>query len=59
VRIELFVDDQVAVHARAVAAGATARSPVTEHEYATVGRRSLGRMLQRTASGATARSAEL
>ncbi|MCU1280987.1 MAG: hypothetical protein JWM53_4533 [bacterium] len=46
VRIELFVDDPVAVHARAVAAGATDRSPVTEHEYATVGPRPLKRMLQ-------------
>jgi PhnB protein len=35
VRIELFVDDPPAVHARAAAAGATVRSPVTRYEYAT------------------------
>jgi len=46
VRIELFVDDPVAVHARAVAAGAIDRSPVIEHEHATVGPRPIKRMLQ-------------
>jgi uncharacterized glyoxalase superfamily protein PhnB len=46
VRIELFVDDPVAVHRRAVAAGATDRNPVTEHQYPTAGPRPIGRMLQ-------------
>jgi len=46
VRIELFVDDPVAVHKRAVSAGAVDRSPVVEHNYATVGPRPIGRMLQ-------------
>lgn len=35
VRIELFVDDPAAAHARAVAAGATNRSAVTRYEYPT------------------------
>jgi PhnB protein len=35
VRIELFVADPEAAHARAVAAGATNRSAVTRHEYPT------------------------
>jgi PhnB protein len=46
VRIELFVDDPAAMHARAVAAGATARNAVTEHLYATEGPRPIHRMLQ-------------
>ena len=46
VRIELFVDDPVAVHARAVAAGAIERSRVEEHTYATAGPRPISRMLQ-------------
>lgn len=46
VRIELFVDDPVAVHARAIAAGAVERDPVREHEYTTVGPSPIGRMLQ-------------
>lgn len=46
VRIELFVDDPVAVHRRAIAAGATDRSPVEEHEYPTAGPRPIRRMLQ-------------
>jgi PhnB protein len=46
VRIELFVDDPVAVHARALAAGAVLHSPVLEHEHATVGPRPIKRMLQ-------------
>src|SRR6478735_2533533 len=33
VRIELFVDDPIAVHKRAVAAGASNHSPVLEHEH--------------------------
>jgi PhnB protein len=46
VRIELFVDDPVAVHRRAVAAGAIEKDPVREHEHATTGPRPIGRMLQ-------------
>jgi uncharacterized glyoxalase superfamily protein PhnB len=46
VRIELFVDDPVAVHARAVAAGAIDHSPVKEHTHTTVGPRPIERMLQ-------------
>ena len=46
VRIELFVDDPVAVYQRAVAAGAVARDPVVEHTHATVGPRPIKRMLQ-------------
>jgi|SRR5271165_2132471 len=46
VRIELFVDDPVAAHKQAVAAGAKNRSPVEEHQYATTGPKPLGRMLQ-------------
>jgi PhnB protein len=46
VRIELFVDDPVAVHQRAIAAGAGARSPLVEHTHATVGPRPIKRMLQ-------------
>ena len=46
VRIELFVDDPVAVHARAVAAGATLRSEIKEHNYETQGPKPIRRMLQ-------------
>ena len=46
IRIELFVDDPHAVLARAVAAGATERSPITEYDYQTKGARPLPRMLQ-------------
>ena len=46
VRIELFVDDPVAVHKRAVSAGAVEHSPVVEHHYPTVGARPIARMLQ-------------
>jgi len=46
VRIELFVDDPVAVQKRALAAGATDRSPVEEHRYPTAGPRPIRRMLQ-------------
>jgi PhnB protein len=46
VRIELFVDDPIAVHKRAVAAGAVERSPVREHTHATTGPRPISRMLQ-------------
>lgn len=46
VRIELFVDDPVAVHRKALAAGAKDRSPVEEHEHVTVGPKPIRRMLQ-------------
>jgi uncharacterized glyoxalase superfamily protein PhnB len=46
VRIELFVDDPVAVHQRALAAGAVEHSPVLEHTHATTGPRPIARMLQ-------------
>ena len=46
VRIELFVDDPVAVHQRAIEAGATSRDPVREHRHQTVGPRPISRMLQ-------------
>lgn len=46
VRIELFVDDPVAVQKKALAAGATERSPVDEHNYATTGPSPINRMLQ-------------
>jgi uncharacterized glyoxalase superfamily protein PhnB len=46
VRVELFVDDPVAVLAKAVAAGATQRSEVKEHSYPVVGPKPIGKMLQ-------------
>lgn len=46
VRIELFVDDPVAVQRRAVAAGAVEKDPVREHEHATTGPRPIRRILQ-------------
>lgn len=46
VRIELFVDDPVAVHRHALAAGAIERSPVEEHTHTTRGPHPIGRMLQ-------------
>lgn len=46
VRIELFVDDPVAVHRRAVDAGATEKNPVREHTYQTEGPHPIKRMLQ-------------
>lgn len=46
VRIELFVDDPAAVHAKALAAGCREHSPVEQHEYPTTGPRPLGKMLQ-------------
>jgi PhnB protein len=46
VRIELFVDDPVAVQAKAVAAGATLRNEVQEHKYDVVGPKPIGKMLQ-------------
>ena len=46
VRIELFVDDPVAVHAKAVAAGAVNRNPVKEDRYEMSGARPIRRILQ-------------
>jgi PhnB protein len=46
VRIELFVDDPVAVHTTALAAGAIERDPVREHRHTTSGPRPISRMLQ-------------
>ena len=46
VRIELFVDDPVAVQRKALAAGAVEHSPVQEHEHATRGPQPIRRMLQ-------------
>ncbi len=46
VRIELFVDDPVAVQRQAFAAGAIERSPVSEHEHETIGPQPIKRMLQ-------------
>src|SRR4051812_5090867 len=46
VRIELFVDDPLGVHRRAVAAGARETDPVKEHVHPTMGPRPINRMLQ-------------
>ena len=46
VRIELFVNDPVAVHKQALAAGATDHSPVREHTHTVTGPRPISRMLQ-------------
>jgi uncharacterized glyoxalase superfamily protein PhnB len=46
VRIELFVDDPVDVHRRAIAAGAGDGSPVQEHTHDVVGGAAPLRMLQ-------------
>jgi PhnB protein len=46
VRIELFVDDPIAVQARAIAAGAIEKDPVREHAHETHGPRPIHRMLQ-------------
>jgi PhnB protein len=46
VRIELFVDDPIAVHKKALAAGAKEHSPVNHHEHPTVGPKPTRRMLQ-------------
>ena len=46
VRIELFVDDPVAVQARALAAGAREHSPVTEDRYDMPGPEPIRRILQ-------------
>jgi PhnB protein len=46
VRIELFVEDPIAVQQRAVKAGAVEHSSVLEHEHATEGPAPIKRMLQ-------------
>jgi uncharacterized glyoxalase superfamily protein PhnB len=46
VRIELFVDDPLAVHRQAVTAGAVDHSPVEEHTHETDGPSPIKRMLQ-------------
>ena len=46
VRIELFVDDPVDVHRKAIAAGARDGSPVQEHTHDIVGQPTPLRMLQ-------------
>jgi uncharacterized glyoxalase superfamily protein PhnB len=46
VRIELLVDDPIAVHKCALAAGAIENSPVNEHRHATSGPHPIKRMLQ-------------
>jgi uncharacterized glyoxalase superfamily protein PhnB len=46
VRIELFVDDPVAMHTRAVGAGATNRSAVSEHRFEMTGPRPFAGLLQ-------------
>jgi PhnB protein len=46
VRIELFVDDPVAVHRRALGAGAVEHSPVEEHTHETIGPKPIKRLLQ-------------
>ena|SRR5882724_490164 len=46
VRIELFLDDPVAMHKQALAAGAFEHSPVLEHTHETIGPRPITRMLQ-------------
>ena len=45
VRVELFVDDPVAVHRKALAAGANEHSPVQEHEFDITGAKPIKRML--------------
>lgn len=46
VRIELFVDDPAAMHKKALAAGATNRSPVQQHTHETIGPKPIKKMLQ-------------
>jgi PhnB protein len=46
VRIELFVDDPIAVHSKALATGAIEHSPVREHTHTTMGPHPIKRMLQ-------------
>src|ERR1700694_2128105 len=46
VRIELFVDDPISVHRRALAAGAIQHSPVEEHAHDVARPKPIKRMLQ-------------
>lgn len=46
VRIELFVEDPVAVQGKAIAAGATEHSPVEEHRHETEGPAPISHILQ-------------
>jgi PhnB protein len=46
VRIELFVDDPIAVHRKALAVGAVEHSPVQEHTHEMTGPQPIRRMLQ-------------
>jgi PhnB protein len=46
VRLELFVDDPIAIHRRALAAGAIEHSPMREHTYEMTGPQPIKRMLQ-------------
>lgn len=46
VRVELFVDDPVAVHRKALAAGSIEHSPVEEHEFDITGAKPIKRILQ-------------
>jgi PhnB protein len=46
VRIELFVEDPIGVHRRALDAGAVEHSPVEEHTHETMGPKPIKRMLQ-------------
>ena len=46
VRIELFVDDPIAVQQKALTAGAIEHSPVEEHQHAMSGPKPIRRMLQ-------------
>ena len=46
VRIELFVDDPVSVHGRALAAGAVEHSPVSEDQFQMAGPYPIKRILQ-------------
>jgi len=48
IKIQLFVDDPVAVHQKAISAGATERDPVREHGPGTTQSRAVKRMLQGT-----------
>jgi PhnB protein len=46
VRIELFVDDPIAVHGHALAAGAIEQDPIREHAHTATGPHPIKRMLQ-------------
>ena len=48
IKIQLFVDDPVAAHQKAISAGATERDPVREHGPGATQSRAVKRMLQGT-----------